>query len=214
MSKTFIPLGECQCGCGKATTPCTHTKTSEGKKKGMPNKFIMGHQRKGKRDNNGGPNWKGESNPRWNGGKTIDRLGYVWIYRPEHQTANKSGFILEHRFISEASIGKPLPSRAEIHHVDEDPGNNSNDNLVICQDHAYHLLLHKRSRSIKATGHPNYKLCPMCKAWIDIQSFYKTGPYCKECSRIRMNDWMKGNQDRVSIYNKRYSAKQRGNKNG
>ena len=55
---------------------------------------------------------------------------------------------LRHREIAERVLGKPLPKGVEVHHVDEDKSNDSNDNLVICQDRAYHRLLHKRRREM------------------------------------------------------------------
>ena len=58
-----------------------------------------------------------------------------------------------HRNVAELALGKPLPSGAEIHHIDGNGFNNSPDNLVICQDHSYHMLLHARERIIdKKTG--------------------------------------------------------------
>jgi hypothetical protein len=69
--------------------------------------------------------------------------------------------LLLHRVRAERALGKPLPSRAEVHHAD---GSKSDDGpLVICQDRAYHLLLHARMRVLKAGGNPNTDaLCGSC----------------------------------------------------
>src|SRR5258708_6599812 len=61
----------------------------------------------------------------------------------------------EHELIAEQVLGHPLPKKAEIHHVDNNGLNNEHSNLVICQDHAYHMLLHARTRIVKAGGNPN-----------------------------------------------------------
>jgi hypothetical protein len=55
-----------------------------------------------------------------------------------------------------------LPSSAHVHHAD---GSKRPDApLVICQDAAYHLLLHVRTRVLKAGGNPNTeRLCCHCK---------------------------------------------------
>lgn len=75
-------------------------------------------------------------------------------YQP-HKGVNKS----EHRYRAELALGKPLPYGVVVHHVDGNPGNNENSNLVICEDRAYHSLLHSRtealfkSREIPFSGH-------------------------------------------------------------
>ena len=57
---------------------------------------------------------------------------------------------LEHRAVAERVLGKPLPPGAEIHHVNESKLDNRPENLVICQDHAYHALLHSRLAALRA----------------------------------------------------------------
>lgn len=52
-----------------------------------------------------------------------------------------------HQRVAERALGKPLPAGAEIHHVNGDPKDNRPANLVICQDAAYHDLLHARARA-------------------------------------------------------------------
>jgi len=57
--------------------------------------------------------------------------------------------VLAHRLRAERALGRPLPPGAVVHHAD---GSRSPDApLVICQDQAYHLLLHRRMR-VKAAG--------------------------------------------------------------
>lgn len=73
----------------------------------------------------------------------------------------------EARRIAEAVLGKPLPPGAEVHHVDEDPFNNKSSNLVICEDRAYHWLLHQRMRALKACGHVNWRPCSICGKYDD-----------------------------------------------
>lgn len=78
---------------------------------------------------------------------------------------DQEGRDYEHRRVAERALGKPLPSGAEIHHVDEDKTNNAPHNLVICPDHAYHDLLHKRTAALDACGDPNARKCVYCKQW-------------------------------------------------
>lgn len=74
---------------------------------------------------------------------------------------------MEHVLIAERAMGKPLPAKAEVHHVDESKGNNVPSNLVICQDHAYHRLLHVRMRALDACGNANWRKCTFCKRYDD-----------------------------------------------
>lgn len=58
-------------------------------------------------------------------------------------------FMYEHRFLAEQALGKPLPPEAEVHHMNNDKGDNHTPfNLVICPDRAYHMFLHKRARDL------------------------------------------------------------------
>lgn len=98
-----------------------------------------------------------------------------------------------HRIRAERALGKPLPSGAQVHHVD---GTRRDDSvLVICQDHRYHKLLHQRMRVIAAGGNPNTdKLCPRC----GIQPQHLFGPnqkhgdglssYCRSCARVQARE--------------------------
>lgn len=71
--------------------------------------------------------------------------------------------VREHVLIAERALGKYLPAGAEVHHVDENTLNNEPSNLVICQDKAYHKLLHWRASVIRAGGNPNtHKPCGIC----------------------------------------------------
>lgn len=70
-----------------------------------------------------------------------------------------------HVIVAEKAIGKPLPLGAEVHHVNEDKSDNRPENLVICQDRAYHKLLHVRATAMAACGNPNFRKCPFCKTY-------------------------------------------------
>ena len=48
-----------------------------------------------------------------------------------------------HALVAEAVLGKKLPARAVVHHIDGDPSNNRADNLVICPSREYHHLIHQ-----------------------------------------------------------------------
>lgn len=129
MSET-IPIGICQCGCGKTTLIITKTDVAKGRKKGNPQRFIMGHQT------------RGSNNSKWKGGRKIRKSGYIYLLLPYHPQADPQGYVAEHLIIAERALGKSLPAGAEIHHLDGNKSNNQNNNLIICQNRKYHGLLH------------------------------------------------------------------------
>jgi hypothetical protein len=73
--------------------------------------------------------------------------------------------MLAHVHAAEKAVGGPLPKGAVVHHVDGNPSNNANSNLVVCPDQAYHLILHVRTRALMETGNANLLRCEYCKRY-------------------------------------------------
>ncbi len=147
----------CECGCGKPAPIATQTAAKFGRIKGQPMRFIVGH--------NGRVMPRGAASPQWKGGRRPHNSGYIMVYAPDHPRANNVGSVLEHILICERALGRYLPPQAEVHHVNEVKDENRNSNLVICEDRAYHQLLHRRVRAYRATGNPLARKCYMCKQW-------------------------------------------------
>jgi hypothetical protein len=76
-----------------------------------------------------------------NGKGTITRNGYRILERGGRK-------IYEHVAIAEKALGKPLPLKAVVHHVNKNGLDNRNTNLVVCPDQSYHLLIHRRMREL------------------------------------------------------------------
>jgi hypothetical protein len=98
-----------------------------------------------------------------NGEGTVTNWGYGQVYKDGKQRPS-------HVVKVEKIIGKPLPKDAQIHHVDGDKLNNSNDNLVVCPDATYHQLLHRNQKALDACGNASYRQCNRCKEWDDPNS--------------------------------------------
>lgn len=78
-----------------------------------------------------------------------------------------------HRVLAEKALGKPLPAGAVVHHLDGNPRNNANTNLVICPDENYHNLLHIRLAAYQACGNADYLKCYVCKEYDSITNLHE-----------------------------------------
>jgi hypothetical protein len=90
---------------------------------------------------------------------------------------------------AERALGKPLPPKAVVHHADGSKGDHAP--LVICQDQAFHALLHVRMRVRAAGGDPDTDaLCGHCRtvkprtafsgdATNLLQGIYR---WCRDCN--------------------------------
>jgi len=91
-----------------------------------------------------------------------------------------------HVRIAEKAIGRELKDGECVHHVDENPSNNANSNLVVCPSHKYHFLLHRRQRAFDACGDASKRKCSFCGKWDKPSAMYIYGrndvrSYHKEC---------------------------------
>lgn len=120
------------------------------------------------------------------------RVPYVLTRGLDGRTASPHVVIAEH------ALGRRLPPLAQVHHVNGQHKDNRPSNLVICQDQAYHLLLHTRARVVAAGGDPDtQRLCSACGLQ-PLTAFYQRSGHtfrsrdysrtCIECSRQRLRD--------------------------
>lgn len=77
--------------------------------------------------------------------------GYRVIYMPDYPGSmgsdNWDGWIYEHRFIAEKSLGRPLKENEVVHHLDGDRANNRVENLLVLES-GQHTKLHNWLHSI------------------------------------------------------------------
>ena len=198
--------GVCACGCGQQTALATRSHYHKGIMKGEPMRFIHTHHT-GKRETHF--NWKGGN---------VDAGGYRRTLQPEHPRADMTtGYVLEHIAIAEKALGKSLPPRAVVHHVDENRAHNQNGNLVICQDQKYHALLHLRMRAKKACGNPQFRQCILCLTWADPATMYSHPPrrtthWHRQCNNNRARTDRTENGEKIRARDRAYYAAEQARK--
>ncbi len=164
----------CECGCGnRVGINSRSTKT-----KRIWNRFYaLGCQTRGRSLRKIGPTRR-----------YFASRGYPYIYSELRRTHAP-----EHVVVAEQALGKLLPKGTDVHHVDENRTNNANTNLVICQDRAYHKLLHRRTSALKACGNPNYRKCATCHQYDDPGNLVPHGHAVQhlECRRSVNNAYYK-----------------------
>ena len=57
--------------------------------------------------------------------------GYLTVYEPGHPNANRSGRVLEHRWIMERALGRPLTRHEQVDHINRDRADNRPENLQV-----------------------------------------------------------------------------------
>lgn len=71
-----------------------------------------------------------EKNYNWKGGRTKSS-GYILIKKRDHPSANKMGYVPEHRLIMEGYLGRKLKPYEFIHHINGIRDDNRIENLII-----------------------------------------------------------------------------------
>ena len=81
---------------------------------------------------------RGSQAPGWKGGR-LRVHGYVWVFLPDHPSANKKGYVAEHRLVWENARG-PIPPLHDVHHWNRIKDDNRIENLELLSKSAHHRL--------------------------------------------------------------------------
>ncbi len=63
--------------------------------------------------------------------RRLTTRGYVEVWKPRHPMAQKSGYMMEHRFVMADHIGRPLDRGEVVHHVNGVKIDNRIENLEL-----------------------------------------------------------------------------------
>lgn len=104
------------------------------------------------------PHLIGTKNPAWKGGQFTGSRGYVFVWLSLddffHPMVDKSGYVVEHRYIMAKSLGRCLQLSEVVHHKNGIKDDNRIENLQLMSDLGHkqltHLvnLIHKLQRKI------------------------------------------------------------------
>lgn len=76
---------------------------------------------------------KGETAPRWKGGRRLDPRGYALIWQPDHPSLEGTTrkYVAEHRLVMERKLGRFLESWETVHHKNGIRDDNRLSNLEL-----------------------------------------------------------------------------------
>jgi len=97
----------------------------------------------------------GKNNNQWNGGKVKvyshasqnKTNHYIKVKMSTHPFSDIQGYIMQHRLVMEAYIGRYLNKEEIIHHINGNKSDNRIENLLITNNHE-HLQYHSQLRKI------------------------------------------------------------------
>jgi len=94
----------------------------------------------------------GEKNPAWKGGRHVTKRGYVM-----RRIVGEDRYEYEHRLIMEEKLGRSLDTTEQVHHDNEQKGDNRAKNLVLTTK-----TTHRRDHHQMHGWSLNYARCESC----------------------------------------------------
>lgn len=85
----------------------------------------------------------GKESSGWKGG-IKDSNGYILIYSPSHPHVNGGGYVLEHRLVMEAHLGRTLLPTEIVRNINGDPSDNRIENLILFSSLGKHNSFYRK----------------------------------------------------------------------
>jgi len=82
----------------------------------------------------------------WQTGRRKDYHGYIYIYSPDHPHCTSQGYVLEHRLVMEAYLGRVLLPTEIVHHINGIRDDNRIENLMRFDSSADHSNWHQEQK--------------------------------------------------------------------
>ena len=107
---------------------------------------------------------------------------YPWIHRPEHPRSTRRGNILEHRWLMEQNIGRPLPPDSIVHHRNREKHDNRIENLLLMRSEDDHFAIHRALESgrldlVAAYENWSYEFMDNLKSGLPLEKCYPSRPF-------------------------------------
>ena len=150
----------CECGCGQVTKMAIQTDKKRGKIKGEHNKFITGHNSKGKNNpmygivspmkgkklstktkKKIGEANKGSKCYFWRNGIKHSG-GYIFIQSKEHPFCSSEGYVKRSRLVMEKKLGRYLKPEEVVHHINRIRDDDRPENLKLFSNIGSHTSFH------------------------------------------------------------------------
>jgi len=114
----------------------------------------------------------GPRHQEWKGGR-VNARGYIMVWCPDHPTCvrkslrrkTKAKYMMEHRLVMEAAIGRLLEDKEVVHHKNGDRADNRIENLELFSSNGAHLAKELKGRRPNWSPEGYARMCaPRCGA--------------------------------------------------
>lgn len=132
----------------------------------------------------------GSGHPEWNGGRIVDKNGYIHVWAPDHPECfrvnecrrlkangkyyRKEKYIQEHRLVMEKYLGRLLLPTEVVHHKNDNRSDNRIDNLELFDSNAKHLAETLRGKR------PNWTLLGLAR--MRAGAILRAYPKARKCT--------------------------------